>query len=104
MKPTRIAVLVAAATLATLAATSNAAATASPTVASNTGLAGSVSPDTLVQTYNNPTTNYLTNQAPCLIKLSSIADFTIVPSVTQCGQTIVFTAPPQKLSVPATWP
>ena len=58
---------------------------------------------TTLTAYNNPNANYL-SQATCLINLSSIADFTLVPSVTQCGQTLTFAAPPEKRSIPASWP
>jgi hypothetical protein len=58
---------------------------------------------TLTNIYNNPNANYLSG-ATCLINLSSIADFTLVPSITQCGHTVTFAAPPEKRSIPASWP
>jgi len=65
----------------------------------------STSPDDTILTlnpYNNPTAAYIAG-ASCLIALS-MPDFTLVPSVTQCGQTITFTAAPEKRSIPASWP
>jgi hypothetical protein len=53
--------------------------------------------------YNNPNANYL-GQATCLINLSSIFDYTPVPNISQCGQTLTFTATPEKRSIPASWP
>lgn len=58
---------------------------------------------TLTNIFNNPNANYL-SQATCLINLSAIPDFTLVPTITQCGQTLTFIAPPEKRSIPASWP
>ena len=51
---------------------------------------------TLTNIYNNPDAAYL-GGATCLINLSSIADFTLVPSITQCGHTVTFVAPREAL-------
>jgi hypothetical protein len=58
---------------------------------------------TLTNVYNNPNPNYLSG-ASCLINLTSIPDFTLVPTITQCGQTVTFSAAPEKRSIPASWP
>jgi hypothetical protein len=71
-----------------------------------TAQAAGAGPDrvsTLTNIYNNPNANYV-GGASCLINLSSIADFTLVPSITQCGHTVTFAAPPEKRSIPASWP
>ena len=76
---------------------------AAPTVTAAPGSPSRV--QTLGPIYNNPNANYLAG-ASCVLNLSSIADFTQVGAVTQCGQTVTFiaTPPPEKRSIPASWP
>jgi hypothetical protein len=75
---------------------------AAPAVSAGSSSAGRDSTILTLNPYNNPNAAYLAG-ASCLITLS-MADGTVVGSVSQCGQLITFTAAPTKLSIPATWP
>ena len=93
-------------TLACAIAAASATALAMSLMAAPAVSAAPTGPDTVSafqNVYNNPNAAYLAG-ANCLINLSSIADFTLVPSITQCGHTVTFSAPPEKRSIPASWP